>query len=121
MNDDRRLHARVAFHCPARLTLHGKTHPASVLDLSLKGALIELDDPADLPSGAECQLEVSLGTQPTTHIVMQSSVAHHVGRRSGLLCTSIDVDSVTHLRRLVELNLGNTELLERELSALIAD
>ena len=30
-------------------------------------------------------------------------------------------DSVTHLRRLVELNLGNPDLLERELSALIAE
>ena len=36
----------------------------------------------------------------------------------GLRCVDIDLDSITHLRRLVELNLGETELLERELSAL---
>ncbi len=36
----------------------------------------------------------------------------------GLRCEDIDVDSITCLRRLVELNLGEPELLERELSAL---
>jgi hypothetical protein len=40
--------------------------------------------------------------------------------RPALLCHSIDIDSVTHLRRLVELNLGNADLLQRELSALVS-
>jgi len=39
--------------------------------------------------------------------------------RIGFACTHIDIDSAAHLRRLVELNLGNPELLARELSALI--
>ena len=34
---------------------------------------------------------------------------------------SIDLDSITHLRRLVELNLGDEKLLERELSHLAAE
>jgi hypothetical protein len=37
-----------------------------------------------------------------------------------LLCESIDLDSITHLRRLVELNAGDPALLERELTALVA-
>ena len=40
---------------------------------------------------------------------------------AGLHCLAIDIDSVTHLRRLVELNLGDPALLEREVSALVAD
>ena len=47
------------------------------------------------------------------------TVAHREGRRAGLACQSIDVDSVTHLRRLVELNAGDPDLLQRELSALL--
>jgi hypothetical protein len=35
-----------------------------------------------------------------------------------LQCNAIDIDSVTHLRRLVELNLGNSEQLNKELSQL---
>lgn len=48
-------------------------------------------------------------------------MAHCNGEQAGLLCLTIDIDSVTHLRRLVELNLGDTDLLERELSHLIAE
>jgi hypothetical protein len=49
------------------------------------------------------------------------SNSHTRGQNAGLLCLDIDIDSVTHLRRLVELNLGDSDLLERELSALISD
>jgi len=45
-------------------------------------------------------------------------VAHVEGGRVGLRRTHIDIESVTHLRRLVELNLGDPALLERELHEL---
>jgi len=46
----------------------------------------------------------------------------HVGDNNtvGIRCESIDLDSISHLRRLVELNLGDPELLNRELSALVS-
>ena len=40
------------------------------------------------------------------------------GELIGFVCRHIDVDSISHLRRLVELNLGDEALLERELAAL---
>jgi hypothetical protein len=52
-------------------------------------------------------------------ISMSTTVTHVAGRRVGLRCDNIDLDSVTHLRRLVELNAGDPNLLDRELSALI--
>jgi hypothetical protein len=36
----------------------------------------------------------------------------------GFVCRHIDLESISHLRRLVELNLGDESLLERELAAL---
>lgn len=121
MNEDRRHHARIAFHCLSHLTLNGSTHSASVLDLSLKGALIELKSVADLPFDGHGRLDVFLGQQGNDQISMECKIARQQGRLTGLECTSIDIDSVTHLRRLVELNLGDITLLERELSALISD
>jgi hypothetical protein len=47
-------------------------------------------------------------------------VVHLQDRLAGLVCHGLDIDSATHLRRLVELNLGRPDLLERELSALLA-
>jgi hypothetical protein len=42
------------------------------------------------------------------------------GRHAGVLCRSIDLESITHLRRLIEVNLGDPAASDRELKALIA-
>jgi hypothetical protein len=121
MVQERRRYSRIAFHAPATLTFHDKTFAAVVLDLSLKGALVRL------PAGAAedrtfCKLRVQIKLNGTPdEIVMEARVVHVAGPLAGLLCVSIDLDSITHLRRLVELNLGDPDLLDRELSALIAE
>ena len=120
MTDERRHHSRIAFHAPARLALDDGSIDAFVLDISLKGALIELPANKSIGQDATGTLHVIL-TEMDDQISMSIRVAHNKDRHAGLLCLAIDIDSVTHLRRLVELNLGDPELLERELSALIAD
>ena len=52
---------------------------------------------------------------------MWATISHIDGRHLGLCCTSIDLDSITHLRRLVELNAGDPAILERELTALLTE
>jgi len=44
---------------------------------------------------------------------------HVEGDHLGFKCQYIDLDSVTHLKRLVELNLGDPEMLEREFAHMI--
>ena len=118
--DDRRQYSRIAFHAPAQLVLAGATLDVVVLDISLKGALIGLPAQTVLPDGASGQLQIKLDAVDGL-ISMDTRVTHVGGGNAGLLCLVIDIDSVTHLRRLVELNLGDPLLLERELSALIAE
>lgn len=122
--EDRRHHSRITFHTAAHLVVGNRRIPARVLDLSLKGALVQLPD-SDQRLGAEanplCQLEIDLDDAESDRICMKVGIAHARQGRIGLLCQDIDLDSITHLRRLVELNLGDPALLERELSALIAD
>jgi hypothetical protein len=89
-----------------------------VLDLSLKGALLQLPEGTSPTPGAPCLLKVHLA-DPDTSIAMAGELAHVEGRHAGVQCRSIDVESITHLRRLIELNLGDASLLERELKALI--
>jgi hypothetical protein len=120
MNDERRHYSRIAFHAPAELVFPNSTLEIVVLDLSLKGGLVRLPADASIQQGATCILHIKLD-EMNDQISMETRVAHIEGRYAGLLCQSIDLDSVTHLRRLVELNLGDPSLLERELSALIAE
>jgi len=121
--DERRQHARIAFHCPAQLVFAAGKVDVVVIDISLKGALIRLPADVALQDGAICRLHVRLDEtrEKDEQISMETRVTHVEGGNAGLLCLVIDIDSVTHLRRLVELNLGDPLLLERELSALVAE
>ena len=120
MTENRRQYSRIAFQAPARLVLPVNACDVKVLDLSLKGALIRLPIDLGVSEGESAQLHVRLG-ETEDRISMKMRIAHVEGRYAGLLCEGIDLDSVTHLRRLVELNLGDSELLDRELSFLIAE
>ena len=52
-------------------------------------------------------------------LTFSGEVAHVSGNRSGMKFLHEDIDSMTHLRRLLELNLGSDETITRELSYLI--
>ena len=54
------------------------------------------------------------------HVQMDVHLAHDDHQQLGFECENIELESVTHLRRLIELNLADEEELERELAALIA-
>jgi hypothetical protein len=119
MNDanDRRRFWRAVFHADVQLVVGAATLEAEVLDISLKGALVDLRGPWNARLGDGCRLTLNLGGD--TIITMETVVAHIAGARIGLRCTDIDIDSITHLRRLVELNAGDPALLDRELAALV--
>ena len=114
---DNRRFSRVNFTGKAHLEIGSHSCATEVLDLSLKGALIK--KPADWPRSLPkvMQLRISLNDFPV-ELTMDVSVAHQSATTVGLHCEKIDIESVSHLRRLLELNLGDAELLSRELSEL---
>lgn len=116
-NDERRHFKRIPFDAEAELSSASGRWCSRLIDLSLHGALIER--PADWAgaTGEPCLLHIRLaGNDVSIH--MDAAVAHAATDQIGLRCTHIDIDSIAHLRRFVELNLGDTALLNRELSAL---
>lgn len=120
MNSNRRQFSRIQFQTEARLSLPEGESGVEVLDLSLKGALVRSERPLVTTLGSNGTLVVRLDEMGTI-IHMEVTVSHQNGNDFGLSCREIDLDSITHLRRLVELNLGDETLLERELSKLIGD
>lgn len=122
--EEHRRFARIAFAAPARLSLATRMCECEVLDLSFKGALLRLRGVAGLEGGEACSLDLPLGERQE-RISMAGRIAHvegqGEGQRIGLACQSIDVDSLTHLRRLIELNSLDPALFERDLAALVAD
>lgn len=114
---ERRNFARVAFSTAARLAGDHGAWKCALLDISLKGALIATPMRWPGKSGDKFVLEVPLDANQ--HVIrMEVSVKHTDPQRTGLHCRHIDLDSITDLKRLLELNLGDPELIHRELGQL---
>lgn len=113
---DRRNFSRIEFQATTRLSQGDKAWDTELIDLSLKGILVttpdDWDADTDLPFAATITLDNG------SLIIMALAWRHTESGRSGFVCQHIDIDSITHLRKLVELNLGDVGLLERELAAL---
>lgn len=117
---ERRRFSRIAFHRPAELDVHVGRVTCEVVDVSLKGALVEVPVSFRTHAGEKCTLAIRLDAGDAA-IRMEGEIAHREGSLVGVRCLGIDLESITHLRRLVELNLGDDALLQRELSALVRD
>ncbi|MBK5942931.1 PilZ domain-containing protein [Halorhodospira sp. 9621] len=121
---EKRRFSRVSFHAPARLVdAGGHGREVEILDLSMRGALVRLSDGSS-PQGALCDpqsrwtLELSLSEED--RICMEVQPAHWHEQEVGLRCERIDLDSMVHLRSLLEANLGDVDLVNRELMQLVS-
>lgn len=113
---EQRDFSRIHFEVPATLQGGGQQWETRLSDISLHGALIERPQGWEPEDAQLYRLDAHLNEEISIH--MDVEVAHADAQWIGFRCHDIDVDSITHLRRLVELNLGDPELVERELSAL---
>ena len=117
---ERRHFFRVVFCAPATLTVGEYQAECRVLDVSLKGALVTAADSVAGQPGDACILKIELAP-PDVVVCMDGRIAHREGERIGIHCIEIDLDSIEHLRRLIELHLASDDLLQRELAALVAE
>ncbi|MBK1735317.1 hypothetical protein CKO15_08455 [Halorhodospira abdelmalekii] len=126
-SEERRRFSRIAFHTPAQLLplKEGcREHTVELLDVSLRGALVSLSS-GDEPSGdlldGSCLFALTVALSEHDVIRMEVEPVHWRGKEIGLRCRRIDIDSIMHLRNLIEANLGDPETMHRELTQLIED
>ena len=83
--------------------------------------LLQLPAGAAPQAGMPCLVKLPLGAADADIVIaMAGELSHAEHGHAGVLCRSIDLESMTHLRRLIEVNLGDPAASERELKALIA-
>ena len=114
---DRRRFRRIAFDARTTIAQEGWNWPVQLVDLSLKGLLVQRPD--DWRGKGTEPFDVDIRLDPQAHIQMQVRLAHDDHGQLGFVCEHIDLESISHLRRLIELNLGDEEELHRELAALL--
>ncbi|AZL75728.1 PilZ domain-containing protein [Pseudomonas sichuanensis] len=118
-HDERRRFQRIDFDAPTELRQGDQRWPVKLLDLSLKGLLIERPTPWDADPSQDFDAIIHLDAN--NHVKMQVELRHEESKRLGFICLYIDVDSMTHLHRLVELNVADSTEMMRELRELIED
>jgi hypothetical protein len=114
---ERRRFKRIAFDARTELSQGESTWPVTLIDLSLKGLLIERPDP--WLGNAHQDFLVDIHLSEDVDIIMDVQLAHDDHGQLGFVCLHISLESIERLRRLIELNLADEAELERELGALI--
>lgn len=118
--DNRRYFSRIPFTANAHLfAQQGESYlNCPVIDVSLNGLLIRCPDNWSAQLDDIFKIDLLLENGQVV-INMQAAVAHINQHTVGFHCKLIDLDSITHLKRLIALNLADEGLLHRELSALL--
>ena len=115
--DERRQFSRIEFDADVTLFQEGKSFSSQLEDISLNGVLVSTPTDYHLRTDMPCALSIVLADN--AQINMQVTLVHSSSRFLGFHCTSIDMDSIVHLRRLIEINLDDPQASERVLAELL--
>jgi len=114
MSDSRKF-SRVPFIATSEIEMDGIRVKAEVIDLSLKGALLKLENP-DQALRDDLILKVDLSEKLRLSFFAQ--VVHRQDFLVGIKFLAEDLDSFTHLRRVCELNAHDPDKITDELEFL---
>jgi c-di-GMP-binding flagellar brake protein YcgR len=113
--DERRKFQRVIFETKADINCKGTQYHGELLDISLQGALVKSTGSIPLEEGKRCELSIHLVDSDIT-MYFEADLVHRRGNKFGFKFISEDTETATHLRRLLELNIGSSEIIDREIA-----
>jgi hypothetical protein len=116
-SQERRRFTRIAFDAEAELRFGERRWAVQIRDISFKGVLLSHPPGFDAQCGDLLSLETWLDSD--VQLQLQLTLARVDTDFLGCSCSAVDLDSMTHLRRLLELNIGDESLLDRELEYLL--
>jgi len=115
-DQERRHYQRIPFIAEVEVSLNDKRWICELEDISLKGLLIVAPSGVEPAKGGAYSIDLRLGEG--TSINMLAQISHAKGAHWGMCWDNIDLEGLTHLRRLLELNLADPEEMHRELAEL---
>ena len=108
MSTDKRHFTRIPFNATA-IIINTETHArymAELVDISLKGVLINKPDDWNTDASKHYSINLQLAGEEI-QINLEVIAIHQEKNHIGFKIEHMDLDSATHLHRLVELNLGD--------------
>ncbi len=114
---ERRRFSRIIYRVPATLTQGLNQLDTTIQDLSLHGLLLETSSPAELELHSPVEI-CFVFSESEQSVCLNANIVSLNQNAIRLKISSIDIDSISQLRRFIELNVGSDELLNRELEHL---
>lgn len=114
--EDKRHFQRILFNHKATISNHNQEWPINVIDLSLRG--LSCTKPKNVIFNINQLLTLSITLSKEQVIIMEAIIIHSESHSLGMKCTRIDINSISELRRLVQLNLADETLLHRDIEQL---
>lgn len=111
---------RIPFEAEVEIDADGQSWTGALLDIAMKGALVEAGQPLPLPLGKSCSLAISLPGTPLC-LDFKAELVHCEDDHYGFKFLSENLETMTHLRKLIELNTGDSEATREELTLWLKD
>lgn len=110
---EERHYQRVPFQAETVVKTEKSLWNCALLNIALRGALLGSKDLA-LDLGTICQITITL---PTSAIVLDfdAELVHREEDHFGFKFVHVDLQTLTHLRKLIELNTGDADSVRNEL------
>ncbi len=110
--EDRRRFTRFDLDVEAEIENQGQLYPSEILDIALKGVLLNCNSFSG-QIGQTYEIKITLSPQ----VVMQfhSTLVHQESNNFGFKFVSQSLDSLSHLRSLLEFNSEDPDQIQKEL------
>jgi c-di-GMP-binding flagellar brake protein YcgR len=117
---ERRKYQRIPFSADAEIKCRQKKYHGELLDISLLGALVKGGEEIPFEKGDVCELLIHL-LESTITMQFDVDLVHRDENKFGFRFVGEDTETMTHLRRLLELNLGSSDAIDKEVSLWLKD
>ncbi|WP_061034994.1 MULTISPECIES: PilZ domain-containing protein [Vibrio] len=114
---ERRRFSRIIYQVSALVEQSDLALQATIQDLSLHGLLLRAENANSLESSLPVEVAFSF-VQSEQVMQLTADIIAVASNEIRLKIINIDIDSISQLKRFIELNVGNNELLNRELEYL---
>jgi c-di-GMP-binding flagellar brake protein YcgR len=114
---NKRNFSRIDFAASTVVSCDDQGYSGDLLNISLKGALIEFDHDVPLELDKEYTLRIALAASDIV-LSFQTKVVHRQDKKFGFTFVGLDLETIIHLRRLLAINLGDDDTITQEFTRL---
>lgn len=118
--DEKRYFSRINFTAQSQIEFNNKSYKGELLDISLRGALLCFKDQIPLKKCDHCTLIIYLHSSDIK-LIFDVEVVHIYQNHLGFRFISEDIGTMTHLRNLLSLNVGDYDKITDEIEFWLKD